>query len=137
MNILYYFANNGGYIVSGTSDKSELQIGYFSKFGDGAADILPIGELYKTQVRALANYLHIPQKILEKKSSPRLWINHLAEEEIGMPYETIDPILQLLVDRKLKPGDVAKKLEMPTEEVRKVKVLIEGSKHKRQAPPVP
>ena len=79
MGILYYHAAIRGYLVAGTSDKSERMIGYFTKFGDGAADLLPIADLYKTEVRALASFLKIPKEIVEKKSSPRLWKDHLAE----------------------------------------------------------
>jgi NAD+ synthase len=131
MSLLYYYAGINSYLVVGTSDKSEVQIGYFSKFGDGAADIMPIAGLYKTQVRALAKYLGIPEAIVQKKSSPRLWDNHLAEEEIGMDYETIDPILHLLVDKKIRPNDVARKLEVHAKHVNKVKDMIEKSLHKR------
>ena len=134
MNILYYYANVNGYLVAGTSDKSEIMIGYFSKYGDGAADILPIADLYKTQIRALAKHLKIPETIVEKKSSPRLWDNHLAEEEIGMGYETIDPILHLLVEKKLKPKDVAKKLGIPAGQVDKVWYMMKTSQHKRSSP---
>ncbi|HJS83307.1 MAG TPA: NAD+ synthase [Nitrososphaera sp.] len=134
MNILYYHASVNGYLVAGTSDKSELFIGYYTKFGDGAADIMPIANLYKTQVRALAKYLKVPQAIVDKKSSPRLWDNHLAEEEIGMGYETIDPILHLLIDRKMKPKDVARRLGVPPSQVNKVKGMVEASLHKRSAP---
>jgi NAD+ synthase len=136
MNILYYYANINGYLVAGTSDKSELYIGYFTKFGDGAADILPIADLYKTQVRVLAKYLSVPGSIIEKKSSPRLWLNHLAEEEIGVTYETIDPILYLLVDRKLKPKDAAIKLGIPANQVDKVRKMMEANMHKRNMPAI-
>lgn len=136
MNILYYYANVNGCIVAGTSDKSELMIGYFTKFGDGAADMLPIADLYKTQVRALAKHMGIPEAITEKKSSPRLWDSHLAEEEIGMDYETIDKILYQLVDKKMKPEEVAKKLGIPPSQVIKVKGMIEKSLHKRMTPPI-
>lgn len=137
MNILYHYAGINSYLVAGTSDKSEIMIGYFTKFGDGAADILPIAHLYKTQARALAKYLGIPKEIAEKKSSPRLWVNHLAEEEMGMNYETIDSILYLLVDKKMKPKDAAKKLGIPANQVKKVKNMMETSLHKRSMPPVP
>ena len=131
MSLLYYHAGINGYLVAGTSDKSEVQIGYFSKFGDGAADIMPIAGLYKTQVRALAKYLGIPAAIVQKKSSPRLWVRHLAEEEIGMDYETIDQILHLLVDKKTQLKDVARELEVNAKHVNKVKNMIEKSLHKR------
>lgn len=132
MSLLYYYAGISGYIVAGTSDKSEVQIGYFSKFGDGAADILPIAILYKTQVRALAQYLGIPDAIVQKKSSPRLWENHLAEDEIGMDYELIDQILHLLVDKKIPPKYAARKLGVPAKNVNKVQYMIEKSVHKRR-----
>ena len=133
MSVLYYYAGINGYLVVGTSDKSEVQIGYFSKFGDGAADIMPIAVLYKTQVRALAQCLGIPSAIVQKKSSPRLWKNHLAEEEIGMNYEIIDQILHLLVDKKMQPKDVIRKLEVSAKHVNKVKGMIEKSLHKRRS----
>jgi NAD+ synthase len=132
MSILYYYAGINGYLVAGTSDKSEVQIGYFSKFGDGAADIMPIADLYKTQVRALAQYLGIPVAIVQKKSSPRLWENHLAEEEIGMDYEIIDQILHLLVDKKIQPKEVIRKLGGTAKHVNKVNYMIEKSLHKRR-----
>ncbi len=109
-------------------------IGYFTKWGDGAADILPIAGLYKTQVRLLAKLLKIPDEITEKKSSPRLWDNHLAEEEIGMSYETIDPILYLLVDKKFKPKAAAKMLKIPEKQVNKINDMIMSSIHKRMMP---
>jgi NAD+ synthase len=133
MSILYYYAGVNRYLVVGTSDKSEVQIGYFSKFGDGAADIMPIAVLYKTQVRALAQYLGVPVVIVQKKSSPRLWENHLAEEEIGMDYEMIDQILHLLVDKKISPRDVIRNLGVSTKHVNKVKDMIEKNLHKRRS----
>ena len=132
MSLLYYYAGINGYLVAGTSDKSEVQIGYFSKFGDGAADLMPIAGLYKTQVRALAEYLGIPVVIVQKKSSPRLWDNHLAEEEIGMDYEMIDQILHLLVDKKIPPKYAARKLGLPAKNVNKVQYMIEKNVHKRR-----
>jgi NAD+ synthase len=133
MSILYYYAGVNRYLVAGTSDKSEVQIGYFSKFGDGAADIMPIAVLYKTQVRALARYLGVPAVIVQKKSSPRLWENHLAEEEIGMDYEMIDQILHLLVDKKISSRDVIRNLGVSTKHVNKVKGMIEKNLHKRRS----
>lgn len=134
MNILYYHAGFNGFLVAGTSDKSELHLGYFTKFGDGAADIMPVAGLYKTEVRVLAKSLKIPNAIIQKKSSPRLWGNHLAEEEIGMDYETIDPILRLLVDKKMGPKAAAKKLKMPASRVKRINDMVEKSLHKREMP---
>lgn len=137
MNILYYYAAINGYLVAGTSDKSEVELGYYTKFGDGAADIMPIAGLYKTQVRALAKFLGLPSNIINKKSSPRLWDDHLAEEEIGMDYEIIDQILYLLIDRKVKPKEVARRLDIPTNKVNKIKDMMEKSTHKRNPAPIP
>jgi NAD+ synthase len=134
MNILYYYAALKGYLVAGTSDKSERQIGFYTKFGDGAADILPIADLYKTEVRRLALFLGIPSTIIEKKSSPRLWKDHLAEEEIGYTYDQLDPILQL-IEKKKKPKEIARKLGVSMGDVQRVIEMIENSAHKRR--PVP
>lgn len=134
MNLLYYYAGVNNYLVAGTSDKSELNIGYFTKFGDGAADILPIADLYKTQVRELAAHLRIPAEVIRKKSSPRLWNNHLAEDEIGMDYETLDAILCMLLDRKMGSKNTAKRLNLHEKQVKKVKEMIDKSEHKRSLP---
>lgn len=131
MSMIYHHAFVRNSIVTGTSDKSELYIGYFTKFGDGGADIIPIADLYKTQVRALGRHLKVPSAILEKKSSPRLWENHIAEEEIGLDYETVDPILHMLVDKKLSPAKTSKKLDVPLESVKTIQKMVENSAHKR------
>ncbi len=96
MTLIYYYANLFNKLVLGTSDKSELMIGYFTKFGDGAADLLPLADLYKTEVRELGIYLNVPKTILLKKSTPSLWLNQTAEKEIGMEYKKIDAILKYL-----------------------------------------
>jgi NAD+ synthase len=135
MNILYYYAALEGCLVAGTSDKSEKILGFYTKYGDGAADILPIADLYKTTVRQLASHLDINPEILEKKSSPRLWKDHLAEDELGLSYERIDPILRLLVEEKKTPKQAAARLKIPLDDVLKVKGMIEKNLHKRR--PVP
>lgn len=136
MGILYYFAANRNSLVVGTSDKSEINIGYFSKWGDGGSDLMPLADLYKTQVRELAKHLAVPQKIIEKKSSPRLWPGQLAEEELGLSYNTIDPILHCLVDKKMKTQQAARKLGVSQKDVTKVQAMIKRSAHKRALPPV-
>ena len=93
MSVLYYHANLLNRIVVGTGDKSEAMLGYFTKYGDGGVDIAPIADLYKTQVRVIAKELDISNKIINKKSGPRLWIDHDAEDELNMTYDEIDPIL--------------------------------------------
>ena len=134
MGILYYHAAIRGYLVAGTSDKSERMIGYFTKFGDGAADLLPIADLYKTEVRMLASFLKIPKEIVEKKSSPRLWKDHLAEQEIGLSYDELDPILRLL-EKKMSAASIARRLKIPLGEAKKVEGLVKKSAHKRRPTP--
>lgn len=94
MITLYYFANKLNYLVVGTGNKSELSIGYFTKYGDGGADILPLGNLLKSQVRELAEYLGIPKKIIDKPPSAGLWEGQTDEEEIGISYEQLDKYLK-------------------------------------------
>ena len=134
-NLLYYYANLRNYLVVGTSDKSEFLIGYFTKFGDGSADILPIVGLYKTQVRSLAKFLGISDSVIEKKSSPHLWEGHLAEEELGVKYEHIDSILYCLVSKKLSPKEISQKIDVGEDLVTKIYQMYKNSQHKRITAP--
>ncbi|MDC0170672.1 NAD+ synthase [Candidatus Nitrosopelagicus sp.] len=134
MNILYYYANLKNLVALGSSDKSEFNIGYFTKFGDGAADVLPIVSLYKTQVRELAKNLGIDEKIITKKSSPHLWPNHEAEHEIGVDYEQIDIILYCLIDKKLSLEDTIKESQIDKQVVEKIYNMHKNSEHKRINP---
>ncbi len=137
MTILYYYANKNNLLVVGTGDKSELLIGYFTKYGDGGVDILPIGCLYKTQVRALGKHLGVPDHIVTKPSSPRLWPGHLAEEELQLKYEIIDCVLFCLFDLGLTIEDTVRRLGVSREIVQRVLNMYERSKHKRRLPPAP
>jgi NAD+ synthase len=130
-NILYYYANAKNYLVLGSSDKSEHLIGYFTKFGDGASDITPIISLYKLQVREIAKYLGVPDNIISKKSSPHLWKEHVAEEELGSTYEEIDSILYCLFDKKLSVDETVKITQIEKSIVDKVHELNINSEHKR------
>ena len=133
-NILYYYANSKNLTVLGSSDKSEHLIGYFTKFGDGAADVLPIVSLYKTQVRELARFLGIPDHIIQKKSSPNLWPNHVAESEIGSTYEEIDCILYCILDKKMSVDETINQTKIKEETVEKIYQLYKKSEHKRITP---
>ena len=95
MMYLYFFANKLNCLVVGTTDKSENFIGYFTKYGDGGVDFEPIIHLTKTQIKELAKELGLPEKIINKKSSPRLWEGHEAEKELGITYEVIDKIIEM------------------------------------------
>lgn len=128
MTILYYYAAILNGLVLGTGDKSEIALGYFTKYGDGAADLFPIADVYKTQVRSLARYLSIPSDIINKKSSARLWKGHTAEGELGLSYDEVDLILENLKNiSRIREPNLRKKIV-------KVKQLIHKNKHKQEIP---
>ncbi len=104
MSIIYYYANSKNYLVSGTGNKSEILIGYFTKHGDGACDIEPIGDLYKTDVFELAKSMEVPDEIINKPPRAGLWTNQTDEDEIGMSYENLDKILYQYIDEEIIPG---------------------------------
>ncbi len=133
-NIIYYYANLKNLLVLGTSDKSEYHIGYFTKFGDGSADILPIVSLYKTQIRELAKTIGVPNSIISKKSSPNLWEDHDAEDEIGISYEEIDSALYCILDKKLSVDETIQKTGMPRKSVEKIYQMYQNTQHKRILP---
>ncbi len=137
MILLYYLANTYNLLVLGTSDRSEYLLGFFTKWGDGAADIYPIVKLYKTQVRVLAEYLGIPERIAWKPSSPGLWLGHKASDELGAEYDIIDKVLYHLIDLKLDPVEVSRRTEVTLEFVNKIIRRIELNKHKRIPPEEP
>ncbi len=128
MLVLYYFANKLNYLVCGTSNKSELMTGYFTKFGDAAVDILPLGNLLKSQVKKLARTLNIPQSIINKTPTAGLWPGQTDEGELGISYSQLDDILARLLG--------GKKQIQPLRLVNKVKTRIKASRHKRQPPKV-
>ncbi|PBO86101.1 MAG: NAD(+) synthetase [Thaumarchaeota archaeon] len=130
-NILYYYANAKKYLVLGSSDKSEFMIGYFTKHGDGASDITPIISLYKLQVRAIAKYLGVPENVISKKSSPHLWKEHEAENELGISYEEIDSVLYCMYEKKLSAEETEKITLIDKLTIQKIQILILNSEHKR------
>ncbi|MCS7117227.1 MAG: NAD+ synthase [Thaumarchaeota archaeon] len=136
MIMLHALAANTDSLVIGTSDKSELTIGYFTKYGDAGVDVMPIADLYKTQVKQLGRHLGIPQEVLDKPPSPRLWRDHLAAEEIGMSYELLDSILYLRFDEWLSPQTVAEELGVSPSLVLRVERMVRSSQHKRMMPEV-
>ncbi len=136
MIFLYYYANKQNRIVCGSSDKSETMMGYFTKWGDAAADIAPIMDLYKTQVRKLAIHIGIPQELALKPSTPALWPNQLAETELGIKYETLDLILYGL-ERFMTSEDIAEQLGIKKVIVDKVQGRWLANEHKRRMPIAP
>jgi NAD+ synthase len=137
MVILYYYANLKRLLVCGSGDKSEIMLGYFTKYGDGAADILPLGDIYKTQVRRLAKVLGLPSRIAEKPSSPRLLPGQLAEEELGAKYDEIDQVLYLHFERGMPLGEVARATGISRNKIRMIVDRVRANEHKRGLPPIP
>jgi NAD+ synthase len=130
MTLLYHYAGINNLLVLGTSDKSELLIGYFTKFGDGAADILPLGGLYKSQVKILGKQLGLSEQIYNQPSSPRFWKGHMAEKEIGLSYHEIDTILECYLKNDFSNCKQSKrKIKLVTDMIRK-------SQHKREQIPI-
>lgn len=122
MVTLYYFANRLGHMVVGSGNKSELSVGYFTKYGDGGADILPLGNLVKGQVRELARFLGIPRQIIDKPPSAGLWEGQTDEGEFGFSYEELD--------HYLVTGEASNELKA------KIEPKIAAARHKCQMPPV-
>ncbi len=137
MITLYAYANNLGGLVVGTGDKSEIMIGYFTKYGDGAADIMPIGDLYKTQVRRLALKLGVPEEIAFKTSSPALWAGQEAEAELGAKYEDIDAVLYALIELGLDPSEVLEIKDIDKKVITLVLSRVSKYEHKRKPPAIP
>jgi NAD+ synthase len=136
MIYLYYYANKLNKIVCGSSDKSETMMGYFTKWGDVAADISPLMDLYKTQVRKLAEHMGIPHELAVKPSTPALWPNQLAETELGVKYETLDLILYGL-ERFMTTEEIAQQLNIEKPLIEKVKNRWLAVEHKRRLPLAP
>jgi NAD+ synthase len=129
MAILYGQANELNGIVLGTGNKTEIMTGYSTKYGDAGVDILPIGDLYKTEVRALAKHLGVPQEIIDVPPTAGLWEGQTDEGELGITYERLDAILVAIEQGK----DLNK---FDEKDVNLVKRLVSNSKHKRELPPI-
>lgn len=123
MTTLYYHANHLKYLVAGTGNRSELAVGYFTKYGDGGADILPLGNLVKGQIAELAVCLGIPQEIIDKPPSAGLWHGQTDEDELGLSYDELD--------RYLVDGQAGNKVRQ------KIEAMMARSQHKRQLPLLP
>jgi NAD+ synthase len=135
MVLLYYFANSRNFLVAGTGDRSEILIGFFTKYGDGGTDFLPIAHLYKTQVRRLAEYLGVPRRVAYKPSSPHLYPHHLARDEIPLDYAQLDPVLVGLFDHGLAPAEVSRATAVPLPLVTETLRRYDATGHKRAFPP--
>lgn len=136
MTALYALAQANGHLVAGTGNKSELLVGYFTKHGDGASDLLPIGDLYKSQVQVLAEALGLPDPVIERPPTAGLWEGQTDEHELGIPYATLDVILAG-IERQAADASIASEAGVAIEEVERIRGMVDGSWHKRNPPPVP
>ncbi len=123
MAALYYIANQRRYMVAGSGNRSEIVIGYFTKHGDGGVDIMPLGNLVKSQVRELARHLGVPEAIIDKPPSAGLWEGQTDEAEMGVSYEELDGYVLT--------GEASEAVRQ------KIEKMMAGSAHKRSLPPIP
>lgn len=124
MASLYFIANSLNYLVAGTGNRSEITLGYFTKYGDGGCDVLPIGALLKSEVRSLARELSVPKAIIEKAPSAGLWIGQTDEAEMGFTYDTLEEYLN---------GGAS---AVSKETAEHIEQLMRASGHKRALPPI-
>lgn len=128
MITLYHHANTLNRLVVGTGNRSELMIGYFTKYGDGGVDLLPIGSLYKHQVRDLAREIGVPDRIISRPPSAGLWEGQTDEDEMGITYEVLD--------RTLAAIDSGQTEDIEPATLQRVQRMVSSSAHKRQLAPV-
>ena len=120
---LYSVANQMNYLVAGSGNRSEIFIGYFTKHGDAGADILPLGNMVKKEVRELARFLNVPREIIDKPPSAGLWQGQTDEGEMGFGYDTLD--------RYILTGNAPEDIKS------RIEYLRASSQHKRGSPPIP
>lgn len=128
MSTLYYLAQSHSYLVAGTGNKPEIMVGFFTKYGDGGVDLEPMGDLFKHEVRGLAQAVGVPQEVVNRTPSPGLWPGQTDEGEMGITYAEIDAILAA--------WDAGREPDLPAASIAKVRGMVERSAHKRALPPV-
>ncbi|MFA7161552.1 MAG: NAD+ synthase [Candidatus Methanomethylophilaceae archaeon] len=133
MIVMYNLAKKRNYIVVGTSNQSEIMMGYFTKFGDGACDITPLANMYKTEVRQMAAFLDIPQPILDRPPSAGFWVGQTDEDEMGIVYEKLDVILYGLEQGRSDKA-ISADTDVPIEKVREIREEVRRMEHKRLLP---
>jgi NAD+ synthase len=136
MILLYEYANELHSLVCGTSNKSELLIGYFTKYGDGGVDFQPLGDLYKTQIYQLAKHLKIPTPIKCKPPTAGLWVGQTDEKELRMSYQTLDQILYGL-ELKIDISEIQKITNISRKQIERIRKMRMESQHKRRTPLIP
>jgi NAD+ synthase len=135
MILSYHYSNSLSYMVIGTSNRTEWLTGYFTKYGDGGVDLMPLADLYKNQIRQLAVHLDIPESIVEKAPSGGLWPGQTDEGELGIDYDTLDLILSGL-DKKMSEEEIAEALDVDLIMVQGVFKRVKANEHKRRLPTV-
>ncbi len=133
----YLVANSQDMLVLGTGNRSEMLVGYYTKYGDGGVDILPIGGLYKTEVREVARRLGVDEEIIEKPPTAGLWEGQTDEEELGVTYDTLDEFLRAYIDEGATAEEAAEASEVSVETAQKLEEMYHASEHKRRTPPFP
>ncbi|WP_336364369.1 NAD+ synthase [Halalkalicoccus salilacus] len=133
----YLLANHENRLVLGTGNRAEAAVGYFTKYGDGAVDCHPIGNLYKQQVRQLAHHVGIAEDLAEKTPTAELWADQTDESEMGVDYDTLDAVLALHVDGPLSRAATVRTVDCEPDAVDRIVGMYERSAHKRQVPPSP
>jgi len=135
MTVLYAIARERHRLVAGTGNKSELLLGYFTKYGDGGVDLLPIGDLYKTEVYALARELGLPPAVLERPPSAGFWEGQTDEGELGQSYATVDRVLRRL-ELLEREEEIVRATGLDAGAVRSIAERVTRFRHKRRLPPV-
>lgn len=136
MTVLYALAREERRLVLGTGNKSELLLGYYTKHGDGGVDLLPLGDLYKTDVWALARELGVPASIVDRPPTAGFWEGQTDEAELGIRYVEADRVLRAV--EELRPeGEIPKLTGLAPEKVAAVLARVAANRHKRRLPPIP
>ncbi len=135
MTACYAFARATHRLIAGAGNKSELLLGYFTKYGDGGVDLLPIGDLYKTEVRDLAAALALPESVRSRPPTAGLWAGQTDEAELGASYADIDRVLRGLEELR-REDEIAERTGLPREKVRAIVARVDANRHKRRLPPV-
>jgi NAD+ synthase len=133
MIVSYHYANALKMMVVGSSNKTEHLTGYFTKYGDGGVDLMPLGDLYKCQVRQLASYMGVPQEIIDKTPTAGLWSGQSDEGEMGASYDTIDLILWGR-EKKFSAQEIASEIDVDLGLVESILARVERNEHKRRLP---
>ena len=133
MVVAYHYANSLSRMVMGSSNKTELLTGYFTKYGDGGVDLMPIAGLYKTQVRQLARHLRLPESVISKPPSAGLWPGQTDEGELGITYELMDLVLYGM-EMGMKAPEIARDLKVKGGLVEMVLNRVRSTEHKRRLP---